>query len=642
VAWPTQCPTAGGAFTGFTRNGAAITNDTGIAVYRFQYDPGQGVGYLNPNYAKYLGMVANSLTVLGHSTTHVMANFASRCNLPSDTGGCYNTSYPSWWWDPTIVVPGLPQAVNAAEWALTSGSVSGTTVADYAAGNNPATVANGPLTFGALGANFNGSSQYLDNATMTVKTPALTVATWFRPDTLSGNQRLVANSHTDADQKGFQLVINNGGAGGFFDVGNGTAEGRVSWTQQLVGGTWYHYVGVYDGATVKAYINGAQVASTAFAGGAIAAGTGPDINVGRNPTYAGDYFTGGIYDPQIMGQALSANQVLALYNRTTPPAPAGIACDIGPPYQGSVPAPAAAAGFTHCVANYDFTVVGGAFSNVNNFIDICGASSPLLYDRTYTAFHQPCSDYSIVNDSANGAPQALQVTYTQADKAAGNNTITFLGTTSGQGDPTPPGVWLKGGWYAEEVMRLTPTTVNSSCSGNPPGAGGCLEADFWAYPVQGSCPGCPNNLEFDFVEVYTGNDGTGTYASAGLASGGGSGVFPGIGNTAGGNTSFLTTYNTYGSLNTVVNSGSGNNYSGCWYLNPQTGAHSWSCVNTNISTQSFGTNMEFYLAEEGIQPGTALPYLLTDSTVLIQRATIFACGPAGASTPCYTSSVVNY
>ena len=144
-----------------------------------------------------------------------------------------------------------------------------------------------------MGANFNGQ-QYVDS-TLTVTSSALTVSVWFNAANLSNaNPRLVANSHTDVDAKGFQLMFNSGGASGFFDVGNGTAEGRASWSQQLVAGTWYHYVGVYNGATVSAYLNGVQVASAAFAGGAIAAGTGPDINIARNPTYAGDYFIGAI------------------------------------------------------------------------------------------------------------------------------------------------------------------------------------------------------------------------------------------------------------------------------------------------------------------------------------------------------------
>jgi hypothetical protein len=211
-----------------------------------------------------------------------------------------------------------PPSGPLAEWTLTQASVSGATEADASGNGNAGTVVNGPLNFVAKGANFNGQ-QYVDS-TLTVTSSALTVSVWFNAANLSNaNPRLVANSHTDADTRGFQLMFNGGGGSGFFDVGNGTAEGRASWSQQLVAGTWYHYVGVYDGATVSAYLNGVQVASAAFAGGTIAAGTGPDINVARNPTYTGDYFIGAIYDARIYKQALSAAQVLALYQATTPP-----------------------------------------------------------------------------------------------------------------------------------------------------------------------------------------------------------------------------------------------------------------------------------------------------------------------------------
>jgi large repetitive protein len=191
---------------------------------------------------------------------------------------------------------------------------------DASGNGNTGTVMNGPLTFGAMGANFNGQ-QYVDS-TLTVTSSALTVSVWFNAANLSNaNPRLVANSHTDSDAKGFQLMFNGGGASGFFDVGNGTAEGRASWSQQLVAGTWYHYVGVYDGATVSAYLNGVQVASAAFAGGAIAAGTGPDINIACNPAYRGDYFIGAISDVRIYKRGLSAAEILALYQAVTPPPP---------------------------------------------------------------------------------------------------------------------------------------------------------------------------------------------------------------------------------------------------------------------------------------------------------------------------------
>ena len=163
------------------------------------------------------------------------------------------------------------------------------------------------------------------NSTLAVTSSALTVSVWFNAANLSNaNPRLVANSHTDVDTKGFQLMFNGGGASGFFDVGNGTAEGRASWSQQLVAGTWYHYVGVYDGATVRAYLNGIQVASAAFAGGALAAGAGPDINIARNPTNGLDSFIGAISDVRIYKRGLSAAEILALYQSVPSPTPTAI------------------------------------------------------------------------------------------------------------------------------------------------------------------------------------------------------------------------------------------------------------------------------------------------------------------------------
>lgn len=215
---------------------------------------------------------------------------------------------------PTTAPPPPPPATitPTAEWTLKQASISGTTVADASGNGNSATVVGGPLTFGSVGANFNGS-QYIDS-TLSVTSPQLTVSAWFNATSLANyNPRIVANSHTDSDKNGFQMMFNGGGASGFFDVGNGTAEGRASWSKQLATGTLYHYVGVYDGSTVKAYINGSQVASTTFSGGAVAAGNGPRLSVARNPTYNSDFFTGAISDVRIYKVALSASDVLTLY-----------------------------------------------------------------------------------------------------------------------------------------------------------------------------------------------------------------------------------------------------------------------------------------------------------------------------------------
>jgi hypothetical protein len=55
----------------------------------------------------------------------------------------------------------------------------------------------------------------------------------------AARHREMVNVHPDKISPGFQLMFNSGGASGFFDVGNGTVEGRASWSQQLIAGTWW-------------------------------------------------------------------------------------------------------------------------------------------------------------------------------------------------------------------------------------------------------------------------------------------------------------------------------------------------------------------------------------------------------------------
>jgi hypothetical protein len=109
TAFPAQCPVAGQAFTGFTRGGAPVTNEFGEnPKYRFSYDPGPGQGYVNNDYAAYAGQTINGLKILGYNVAHATADFNTRTGGPP-----YHSDAPSFWWDPTIVVPGLPVPVNS-------------------------------------------------------------------------------------------------------------------------------------------------------------------------------------------------------------------------------------------------------------------------------------------------------------------------------------------------------------------------------------------------------------------------------------------------------------------------------------------------------------------------------------------------
>jgi hypothetical protein len=74
---------------------------------------------------------------------------------------------------------------------------------------------------------------------------------------------------------------------------------------------WHHAVGVYDGSTVKLYIDGSQVASANA--GTISYGAG-GIAIGRDGDYSGAYFNGLIDNLSIYNRALSGQEVQELYN----------------------------------------------------------------------------------------------------------------------------------------------------------------------------------------------------------------------------------------------------------------------------------------------------------------------------------------
>ncbi len=100
VNWPTQCPVAGGPFTGFTRYGVPVSPENGdIIFYRLQYDPGPGGGFADPTYSGYGKMIINGLQILGYDVSHAQT-------ITNTRQGSNPWNYePYQWWDPTIIVP---------------------------------------------------------------------------------------------------------------------------------------------------------------------------------------------------------------------------------------------------------------------------------------------------------------------------------------------------------------------------------------------------------------------------------------------------------------------------------------------------------------------------------------------------------
>lgn len=311
-----------------------------------------------------------------------------------------------------------------------------------------------------------------------------------------------------------------------------------------------------------------------------------------------------------------------------------IACDIGPPYTGSIPVPAQNAGFTHCVANWDFTqtqswtdTVGThQWSNLSSWLDCAGAGSNTIL---YAVQNTTCSDISIVtNDPSLSGTQVLKAIYTPSD----TNGATYLWSDSNFGYPNSPGLRTHEGFYTDEVWRATSDSFNTCASGHA----NCSQYIYWFFQINASCnPNC-SDLEVDVNEVFGGPSGL-SFAAA-------HSVSP--------NTELIdfgtisgydrTQYNTVGMLTTVTNGGSPN-YEACAVLNnvSRNSCGTGSISQTAIST----TTLEYYVNQVGPYCSGSGCSPTSNVTQYTQRATIWSCAGYSGNTsgaPCYTSSLMSY
>ena len=210
---------------------------------------------------------------------------------------------------------------------------------------------------------------------------------------------------------------------------------------------------------------------------------------------------------------------------------AGIACNSGPNYNGPVPAPAQAAGFTHCALNADFTTNttdsrGYNYSNLSTWLNNCmppsqqnnGYASGWPPGRFYLEFAGDplggdpalCNPNRVAITSDGGNPQVLELVNRVADV---QNCPALAKASNGDcnydqlywpvpyhafGDNIGPTLPIE--MYTEITFRIP--NIGTGWSAN--GGGGTIPEDYWQTSW------CVCETEIDFFEINTGyNNGAG-------------------------------------------------------------------------------------------------------------------------------------
>jgi hypothetical protein len=197
-------------------------------------------------------------------------------------------------------IPGLVAAYNFDEGA-------GSVLSDISGNGNDGTIRRATYVGGRTGSalSFDGTSYVtiLDNPSLDL-TSGMTLEAWVRP-TLTGNIRPVIYKERSvgASYALFSANSNSGRPAGSIRT---SLDRTVTAPSAIPSSTWTHLALTYDGTTVRLFVNGVQVSSTA-ASGPIAVGSGV-LRIGAAPN-SSDYFRGLIDDVRIYDRALSPAQI---------------------------------------------------------------------------------------------------------------------------------------------------------------------------------------------------------------------------------------------------------------------------------------------------------------------------------------------
>jgi Concanavalin A-like lectin/glucanases superfamily/PQQ enzyme repeat len=204
---------------------------------------------------------------------------------------------------PTPTTTATPTPGLVAAYGFNEGS--GMVVNDASGNGNNGTISGATwTTSGKYGnaLNFNGTNARvtINNAPSLQLTSAMTLEAWVYPTTVNSAWRDVIYKGND------NYYLEGTSPNSSRPAMGGTFAGDLYGTSPLTANTWSHLAATYDGATIRLYVNGVQVASRAQTG-AIATSMNP-LQIGGDSIY-GQYFAGRIDEVRIYNRALSVTEI---------------------------------------------------------------------------------------------------------------------------------------------------------------------------------------------------------------------------------------------------------------------------------------------------------------------------------------------
>ncbi|WP_214316667.1 LamG-like jellyroll fold domain-containing protein [Nonomuraea sediminis] len=244
----------------------------------------------------------------------------------------------------------------------------GTSVSDSSGHNNTGTATATSWQNGKYGKalSFNGTSSWVtaqDAASLRLES-RMTLSAWVNPTTVNGWRSVVGKELQAADAVSYLLYASNGTVPSSWAKTSPAEPAVVNGTLPLPINTWSHLAATYDGAALRLFVNGQQVAEIALNGALV--DDGSPLRIGGNQVW-GEYFSGLIDEVRVYNRALSIPEIQADMN--TPVGSATPDPDTTPPTVSAVSPVAGATGIpvtTPVTATFSEAVTDAQFTLKNS------------------------------------------------------------------------------------------------------------------------------------------------------------------------------------------------------------------------------------------------------------------------------------
>ena len=158
------------------------------------------------------------------------------------------------------------------------------------------------------GGTFNGSNDYVwvsNSTSLNITSNSITVSAWIKHSTSPWHS--ICDGIVQHEGQ-YALQINNGQPTFYVNTGAGWVSAR--WTNTLSLDIWYHITGVYDGFSVKMWVDGIERASTNNTGNLASSTSAIFLGSATGGAYS---FNGTIDEVRIYNRALSPNEIQLHY-----------------------------------------------------------------------------------------------------------------------------------------------------------------------------------------------------------------------------------------------------------------------------------------------------------------------------------------